>query len=153
MDISILVAILTRLFNDDIDKKIINEAVIYWKLFEICHRVNVKSGLEYFYGNHTEDEFKEYVKLLVDKSIKFKDDDSESHIVTITVKSKTLRDAIDHYKGDLDTLVKDIPSIAMGDHESLIACQNWSDKQRVYTRNGFRKASNDKIKTWLKGED
>lgn len=73
--------------------------------------------------------------------------------IVVKVESDILAKTIEHYRGDLDKFVIDITNIAMGDYESVIACKNWSDKQRVYTRNGFRKYASDRIKEWLKGEN
>lgn len=72
--------------------------------------------------------------------------------ITVTVKSESLANAIDRYKGGLDDVLSDILKTVIGDYENVLLCKDWSDRNRVYTRNGFRKTALTNLKKWMEGE-
>ena len=41
-------------------KVVANEAVIYWKTFWIAEKDGIDKAMEYFRGNHNEDEYQKY---------------------------------------------------------------------------------------------
>lgn len=74
---AILDEALTRAYKEDTDRKsqdildkacmIANEAVIYYKTMMICEEKGIDAAMDYYFGGHTEDEYKEFRTGVVEK--------------------------------------------------------------------------------------
>lgn len=70
----------------------------------------------------------------------------------MNIESEALKRAVEHYKGDLDTLIEDLVKEWMGPYEDASTARDYNTRNALYGRNALRKMTIDRMKQWMKGE-